>query len=169
MRTLEGTEAHTFSSWISLRLVLVFCLQQSPRCLLDLTKLLPLLIIPFSGRPGEGAEWELPFCPFSFNQLGAHVMLKTQPLFSSAKLNLRDRVLGKIEKNSFIALPGRRGHSGLLSSEACVSTWEDLVRSFYCNESKAVLLIRCGVCRVCIPLIRSQVTSWSLGELLWFL
>ena len=45
-------------------------------------------------------------------------MLKTQPLFSSAKLNLRDRVLGKIEKNSFIALTGRRGQSGLLSSEA---------------------------------------------------
>ena len=31
---------------------------------------------------------------------------------------ISDRVLGKIEKNSFIALPGRKGHSGLLSSEA---------------------------------------------------
>ena len=31
---------------------------------------------------------------------------------------VEDRVLGKIEKNSFIALTGRRGHSGLLSSEA---------------------------------------------------
>ena len=31
------------------------------------------------------------------------------PLFAGAKLKLRDRVLGKEEKNSFIALPGKGG------------------------------------------------------------
>ena len=32
----------------------------------------------------------------------------------SVELNLRDRVLGEVEKNSFIALPGKGGHRGLL-------------------------------------------------------
>ena len=45
---------------------------------------------------------------------GLTVMLKTQPLCTSAKSNLRDRVLGEVEKNSFIALPGKGGHSKLL-------------------------------------------------------
>ena len=42
------------------------------------------------------------------------MMLKTWPLCTSAELNLRDRVLGEVEKNSFIALPGKGGHRGLL-------------------------------------------------------
>ena len=42
-------------------------------------------------------------------------MLTTQPLCTSAELNLEDRVLGKIEKKNFIALPGKGGHWGLLS------------------------------------------------------
>ena len=41
-------------------------------------------------------------------------MLKTQPLNTSADLNLGDRVLGEVEKNSFIAFPGRGGHSRLM-------------------------------------------------------
>ena len=36
-------------------------------------------------------------------------MPKTQPLCTSAKLNLGGRVLGEAEKNSFNALPGKRG------------------------------------------------------------
>ena len=43
-----------------------------------------------------------------------------------AKLNLGDRVLGELEKNSFIALLGKGGHSRLVP-ENCVSqprkTW----------------------------------------------
>ena len=35
------------------------------------------------------------------------VMSKTQPLCTGAESNLRDIVLGEIEKNSFIALPGK--------------------------------------------------------------
>ena len=42
------------------------------------------------------------------------LILKTQPLCTSAELNLRDRVLGEVEKNSFIALPGKGGHRGFL-------------------------------------------------------
>ena len=57
-------------------------------------------------------------------------MLKTQPLCNNAESNLRDRVLGEVEKNSFIALPGKGGHSGLMPSKLCVPTWEGLVRSF---------------------------------------
>ena len=36
------------------------------------------------------------------------------PLYIDTKLNLRDRILCKVEKNSFIALSGRGGHSWLV-------------------------------------------------------
>ena len=35
------------------------------------------------------------------------------PLYTDTKLNLRGRALGEVEKNSFIALPGKGGHSRL--------------------------------------------------------
>ena len=41
-------------------------------------------------------------------------MLKTRPLCTGAESNLGDRVWGKVEKNSFIALPGKGGHSRLM-------------------------------------------------------
>ena len=37
-------------------------------------------------------------------------------LYTSAKLNLGDRLLGEVEKDSFIALPGKGGHSKLMPS-----------------------------------------------------
>ena len=39
------------------------------------------------------------------------------------RLNLRDGVLGEIEKNSFTALPGKGGHSRRIPSKLCVLTW----------------------------------------------
>ena len=57
-------------------------------------------------------------------------MPKTRPLGTSAKSNLADRVLGEEEKNSFIALPGKGGHSGLTPLKTVCPTWENLVRSF---------------------------------------
>ena len=36
------------------------------------------------------------------------------------KSNLRDRVLGEVEKDSFIALPGRGGHSRVIHSKSHV-------------------------------------------------
>ena len=42
------------------------------------------------------------------------MILKTQPLHAGGESNLRDRVWGEVEKNSFISLPGKGGHSGLV-------------------------------------------------------
>ena len=47
-------------------------------------------------------------------------MLKTQPLCTNAELNLK--VLGEIEKSSFVALPGKAGHSRLMSQKLCITT-----------------------------------------------
>ena len=41
------------------------------------------------------------------------VMLKTWPLCTGAESNFGE-FLGEVEKNSFIALPGKGGHSRLL-------------------------------------------------------
>ena len=54
------------------------------------------------------------------------MMPKAQPLCIGAESKLRDRILGEVEKNSFIVLPGKGGHSRLLPSK----TWKVLVRSF---------------------------------------
>ena len=45
---------------------------------------------------------------------GNLLLPKTPLLYTGAELNLRDRVLGEVEKDSFIALPGKGGHRGLL-------------------------------------------------------
>ena len=44
-------------------------------------------------------------------------MLKTQSLCPGTELNLGDGVLGEVEKNSSIALPGKERYSGLRSSK----------------------------------------------------
>ena len=41
-------------------------------------------------------------------------------LYTGAELNLRDRVVGEVEKNSFITLPGKGDHSGLIPSKPCI-------------------------------------------------
>ena len=43
--------------------------------------------------------------------------MKALSLCSGAKSNFRDRVLGEVEKNSFIALPGKGGQNGLMPLE----------------------------------------------------
>ena len=53
---------------------------------------------------------------------------ETWHLCTSAKLNLR--ILGEVEKNRFLALPGKDRHSRLLPSKLCVLTQEDLMKSF---------------------------------------
>ena len=47
---------------------------------------------------------------------------RIRPLYPDTELNLRDRVLGEVEKYSSIALPGEGGHSGLMPSRLCVLT-----------------------------------------------
>ena len=56
-------------------------------------------------------------------------MLKTRPLCTSAEWNLRDKVWGEVEKNSFITLPDKAGHFRLVPWKT-VPTWEGLVGSF---------------------------------------
>ena len=57
------------------------------------------------------------------------LMLQTQPLCTSAKLNPGDRVLGEVDKNSFIDLQEKED-SMLKPLENCVSFLENLVKSF---------------------------------------
>ena len=46
-----------------------------------------------------------------------------RPPYTGGGLNLGDRVLGEVERNSFIALPGKGGHNGLMPSGLCVPPW----------------------------------------------
>ena len=68
---------------------------------------------------------------------------------------------GWSRKNSFIALPGKGGHSGLLPFKTALPTREDLVRSFYTNSSRAGLLIRLE----CVQGLR--FFNLVSGDLLW--
>ena len=52
-------------------------------------------------------------------------MLKTLSPYTDTESNLRDRVFGEVEKNNFIALPGKGGYHGL-----CSERLQDLVRGF---------------------------------------
>ena len=74
------------------------------------------------------------------------MMLKAQLLSAPvAESNLRDRVLGEVEKINFIALPVTGGHSRLLPSKLCpnleglVSFIEMVQRG--CDQLEDILLI----------------------------
>ena len=58
------------------------------------------------------------------------LLLKGWPLYTSAQSNPRDRDLGEVEKDSFIALPGKGRHNRLLLQNTLVSTPENLMRVF---------------------------------------
>ena len=49
------------------------------------------------------------------------IVAKIQPLYTSTELNLR--VLGEVEKNSFIALPDKGGPQQTNALKQCVATW----------------------------------------------
>ena len=86
-------------------------------------------------------------------------------LCTSAKLNLGDRVWGEVEKNSFIALPGKRGHSGLLPQKTMCPNPGGFEEEFYSSGSRVGLLIRLE----CVQgLHSSDLVSGNLDELLWF-
>ena len=56
-------------------------------------------------------------------QTQVRAVLKLNPAsVPNTELNLGDRVLDEVEKKSFIALPGKGGHSGLMPSRLCVLT-----------------------------------------------
>ena len=69
---------------------------------------------------GKEGQIELPWTwPYLLHVL--RLMLKTRPLCTSAEPNLRDRVLGEVEKNSLTALLGKAGYSGLVPLNNSVS------------------------------------------------
>ena len=73
------------------------------------------------------------------------MMPKSQPLCTGAELNLKDRVLGEVEKNNFIVLPGTGGHSGLMTSKTVCPHPGDLVRIFIAQVQRVRLIIRIRV------------------------
>ena len=77
------------------------------------------------------------------------VMLRAWPLCTGAELNLRNRVLDEVEKDSFIILPGKRGHSGLLLGKAVCPPLGGLGKEFSNNTSPRLgLLTRLGCVQV---------------------
>ena len=61
---------------------------------------------------------------FQYIKVSNQQIVKPNPSsVPDVKLNLRDRVWGEVEKNSFTALPGKEGHRGLMLSKLCVPTW----------------------------------------------
>ena len=59
------------------------------------------------------------------------MMLKTQPLHAGGESNLRDRVLGEVERNSFVVFARQKGTRRAHALQNYVSQLgEDLVRSF---------------------------------------
>ena len=92
-------------------------------------------------------------------------MLKTQPLCTSAEMSLRDRVLGEVEKNSLIALPGKKGHRGLVPLKTVCSNPGGFGEEFYSNGSRVGLLIRIRVCAG--PALLESGLRCSLDELPW--
>ena len=67
-------------------------------------------------------------------------------LCTGAKSNLRDRVLGEVEKESFIALPDKGGHRRLLPSKTVCTNPGGFDEGFYSNGSRVGSLTRLGVC-----------------------
>ena len=61
------------------------------------------------------------------------MMPKAWPLYSSDKSNLRGRVLGEVEKNSFITLLSKGRHSGLCPSKTVCSKLGEFGEEFYSN------------------------------------
>ena len=64
------------------------------------------------------------------------------PLCTGTELNLRDRVLGDVDKNSFITLPEKGIQIGLLPLKPKCLNWEDLMRNFIAK------IQRCGCKRL---------------------
>ena len=82
-------------------------------------------------------------CPPVFYVL---LIPKARPLCTGAESNLADTVSGEvlIEKNSFIALPGKGGHRGLLPLKTMCLHLGGFDEEFYSISSRVGLLTRLG-------------------------
>ena len=67
--------------------------------------------------------------------------MKALSLCSGAKSNFRDRVLGEVEKNSFIALPGKGGHSRLVPLKIMCHRLRGFGKEFHSKRSRVGLLV----------------------------
>ena len=65
-------------------------------------------------------------------------MLKTWPLCIGVASSLKNRVLGALHKNSFIALPGKGGHNRLMPSKTVHSNPGGFGKEFYSNRASLV-------------------------------
>ena len=99
--------------------------------------------------------WELQ----NYSSHSCLLMPKTQPLCTGAESNLRDRVLGEVEKNSFIALPGKEGDSRLLASKTVCPDLGRFGEEFCSNNSRVWLLTRLWCVYSFNPV---------LGDFLWY-
>ena len=71
-------------------------------------------------------------------------MPKAQPLCTLVRNQISERVLGEVEKNSFIALPGKGGHSGFLPQKTMCLNPGGFDEEFYSNSSRVVLWVSDG-------------------------
>ena len=61
------------------------------------------------------------FCRIILRFKGKTKVQNSASLYAGAELILR--VLDGVEKSSFVTLPGKQGHSNLMSSKPCIPTW----------------------------------------------
>ena len=68
-------------------------------------------------------------------------MLKTWPLCIGVASSLKNRVLGALHKNSFIALPGKGGHSRLVPLKIMCHRLRGFGKEFHSKRSRVGLLV----------------------------
>ena len=91
-------------------------------------------------------------------------MPKAQTVCTNTKLILSDRVLGKVEKNSFIALAGKREIVGFCPSKTACPNPGGFDEKFYKNWFKDEVSNKIRVCAG--PALLSSGLKWSLDEFL---
>ena len=84
------------------------------------------------------------FLPESLSSLGygspdITAVAEIPPLYTGARLNLGDRVLGEVERNSFIALPGKGGTQPANALKTVCPAQEGLVRSLTVFKEQGVI------------------------------
>ena len=120
---------------------------------------LVLLGIFFQKSPVSSHEDLLRMVSFLFNQIlqlywkcGNSFWSWMQLLYPDTKLILRDRVLGEVEKNSFIAFPGK-GPQWANALKTVYLNLEGVVRSF-------IVMVQGG----CDQLVDNLLTGWWWGK-----
>ena len=82
------------------------------------------------------------YCIQASNPGGGGVTESSASLYTGAESNPGDRVLGEVEKDSFIALPGKGEHTGLLSRKTMCPDPRGFDGGFYNGGSKVGSLTR---------------------------